>query len=395
MTDRERMPGGMPISKRHTRALESVARAARDPSPIAGLTHCFYRYPARFSPSFARASIEAFSKPGDVVLDPFMGGGTTIVEAMVSGRRGVGSDLNELAVFIANVKVSPPNAMERRALAHWADAVVPAINCHEAAPIEMRVPRNMHLPKARWLRKTIALARQSIEAELPTERARCFARCVLLNAGQWALNGRRRIPTVPEFRVRLTQTAHEMLTAATELADALPAKVTRPVLRHLDVEGLPLDKKIASSGPADLVVTSPPYPGVHILYHRWQVDGRKETDAPYWISGTNDGQGSSFYNFADRRRRAENRYYEKAERAFEAVRRLMRPRAPLVQLIAFSDPQRQLRRYLRVMEGAGFRELRESGARRTWRSIPGRRWHANLKGDLPSSREVVLIHTAV
>jgi hypothetical protein len=34
---------------------------------VSGLTHDFYRYPARFSPLFARAAIEAFSKPGDTL----------------------------------------------------------------------------------------------------------------------------------------------------------------------------------------------------------------------------------------------------------------------------------------------------------------------------------------
>ena len=41
--------------------------------------HEFYRYPARFPPAFAHAVIKAFTKPGDIVLDPFLGGGTTLV----------------------------------------------------------------------------------------------------------------------------------------------------------------------------------------------------------------------------------------------------------------------------------------------------------------------------
>ena len=69
---------------------ESIARlieAARDASPIAGLTHNFYRYPARFSPKLVRAAIEAFTAPGDLVLDPFVGGGTTLVEAIAPAPR--------------------------------------------------------------------------------------------------------------------------------------------------------------------------------------------------------------------------------------------------------------------------------------------------------------------
>src|SRR5947209_2346116 len=55
--------------------------AARDGRPVRGLTHDFYKYPARFSPIFARAAIELFTRPGDLVLDPHVGGGTTLVEA--------------------------------------------------------------------------------------------------------------------------------------------------------------------------------------------------------------------------------------------------------------------------------------------------------------------------
>ena len=38
--------------------------------PVAGLTHEFYKYPARFSPSFTRAVIQTFTQPGDIIYDP-------------------------------------------------------------------------------------------------------------------------------------------------------------------------------------------------------------------------------------------------------------------------------------------------------------------------------------
>jgi DNA modification methylase len=71
---------------------------------VSGLTHGFYKYPARFSPVFARAVIEIFTKPGDLVLDPYVGGGTTLVEARALGREAVGIDISALAEFVANVK---------------------------------------------------------------------------------------------------------------------------------------------------------------------------------------------------------------------------------------------------------------------------------------------------
>jgi hypothetical protein len=49
------------------------------------------------------------------------------------------------------------------------------------------------------------------------------------------------------------------------------------------------------------------------------------------------------------------------------------------------------------MEDCGFREYLlsehvDSKDGRIWRNVPGRRWHANRKGELSSGTEVVLIH---
>jgi hypothetical protein len=74
---------------------------------VRGLTHTFYKYPARFSPLFARAVIQLFTEKGDVVFDPFMGGGTTIVEASAMGRHAIGSDINTLALYVSKVKTTP------------------------------------------------------------------------------------------------------------------------------------------------------------------------------------------------------------------------------------------------------------------------------------------------
>ena len=45
-----------------------------------------------------------FTRPGEIVLDPFMGGGTTLVEACSLGRQAVGTDISSLATFTAKVK---------------------------------------------------------------------------------------------------------------------------------------------------------------------------------------------------------------------------------------------------------------------------------------------------
>src|SRR5690606_10013178 len=98
----------------------AIRAAALDSSPVAGLTHCHYKYPARFSPKFVSSVIEAYSNPGDLVLDPYMGGGTTLVECMSRNRRSVGCDINSLAHFVTRAKLLSISEIERAHLRIWA-----------------------------------------------------------------------------------------------------------------------------------------------------------------------------------------------------------------------------------------------------------------------------------
>ncbi|HML74907.1 MAG TPA: site-specific DNA-methyltransferase, partial [Anaerohalosphaeraceae bacterium] len=56
------------------------------------------KYRGNFAPQLARNIIEMYSEPGEVVLDPMAGGGTTLIEAKLLGRRFIGADINPSAV---------------------------------------------------------------------------------------------------------------------------------------------------------------------------------------------------------------------------------------------------------------------------------------------------------
>ena len=71
--------------------------------------HAWHPFPAKFPPQLPNFLIKQLSKPGDVVLDPMLGSGTTLVEAVRLGRRAIGCDIDPLARMIAGAKLTPIN----------------------------------------------------------------------------------------------------------------------------------------------------------------------------------------------------------------------------------------------------------------------------------------------
>jgi site-specific DNA-methyltransferase (adenine-specific) len=111
--------------------------------------HPMSSYLASFPAALAHAFIARYSRPGDVVLDPFSGRGTTPLQACAEGRIGAGNDLNPLAHLLTAAKVDPPTRAETatrlttlrlswlRDAAAW-DALANEVI---AAPQSARVPR--------------------------------------------------------------------------------------------------------------------------------------------------------------------------------------------------------------------------------------------------------------
>lgn len=64
------------------------------------------KYRGNWSPYIPRNVIMRYSKEGDVVLDQFVGGGTTAVEAKLTNRNFIGVDINPIAIEITNEKLN-------------------------------------------------------------------------------------------------------------------------------------------------------------------------------------------------------------------------------------------------------------------------------------------------
>ncbi len=242
-------------------------------------THDLHAFPAKFPPQLPRKFIDGLTRLGDVVLDPMVGSGTTLLEAVLAGRCAVGFDIDPLALRLCNAKttsVAPLDAAQaglqmlrkaKLAAFEYSDE----LRAELAGRFDARTQEFVDYwfaPEAQV--ELLALLKQ-IES-LPEGGVRsflelAFSSVIITKSGgvSLALDLAHTRPhrakdkpyrsPIREFEKRLKQNL-------TSLA-ALPA--TRPlvVLGCGDAQSLPL-----KSDSVDLVVTSPPYPANAIDYMR-------------------------------------------------------------------------------------------------------------------------------
>ena len=202
----------MTTTKQRVTVPKSLVAAVSNRDKVIGAPHDFYRYPARFSPIFAREAIKTFTRPGDFVLDPFCGGGTTLVEALSLGRRAAGMDISSLAAFLARTKTTPISVHDKREIAAWLAALGkenPRKNLDSYEIIDAEIYYYLrNLPdEARafffWIFERLT--------DLPRPRQQKFVRLVLLGIGQWGLDCKNNVPQTAEFKIEFCQRLHDAM----------------------------------------------------------------------------------------------------------------------------------------------------------------------------------------
>jgi len=384
----------------------AVLKAVVSQDRVDEAPHSFYKYPARFSPVFAREVIRAFTRRGDSVIDPFCGGGTSVVEAIALGRRAVGFDISSLAVFLARAKTSPISVHDKREILEWTKAIETVErSAHLAGALtEEEAHYQRNLPETA---KAFFDAVIDASAGFAKEKQKRFVRLVLLGVGQWALDCKTKEPNWRDLRgqfcqqmVQVLEGHYGFLSRAAAMNDLPRCRITETRrLINRSSEESDEDGRIPSGWlPAKLVLTSPPYPGVHVVYHRWQINGRRETPAPFWLADSRDGAGAAHYCLGSRDEVGLKTYFERLGKAFASIKGLVGKNSVVVQLVAFSQPEWQLPAYLKTMQEAGFDELKPICDERfiiegrIWRQVPGRKWYAKNRGEIPASKEVMLLH---
>lgn len=94
------------------------------------LTHNFHTYPAKFIPQIPKSAIQALTSEGDVILDPFCGCGTTLVEAKLLNRNSIGVDLNPIATLVSTAKTSTLNQEQIKRTPELLSEIKKSIGCY-------------------------------------------------------------------------------------------------------------------------------------------------------------------------------------------------------------------------------------------------------------------------
>jgi hypothetical protein len=352
-------------------------------------------------PDLAREIINQFSLPGDIVFDPFMGGGTSIVEALAAGRQAIGIDINSLAVFVTKAKTTPLSPRDEILILGWTQGL-DFSNIQFGESFTNSDSRTKNIPV--YIVKCFDYLLNEV-SRLPFIRQQQFARCCILRLGQWILDGREITLDEKLLKDKIFHLTEEMLADLNEFVTAVQSNgiaknklKKQSMLLLRSAKGIHEDERLLKIiGQPTLVITSPPYPGIHMLYHRWQVNGRRETPAPYWLIGAKDGQFASYYTLGGRSQKGIDNYFYELTEIYRSVRTVINSKAHVVQLVSFSDINRHLPRFLEAMELAGFEEYFPINVDRDglWRAVPNRKWYNRIDPSRYPSQELLLFHRPI
>jgi hypothetical protein len=229
-------------------------------------------YRACFKPALPHFFITRFTKPGNLVYDPFMGRGTTLLEGALMGRRVAGCDISPLGAVLVGPRLAPPTLPEIEArlatipLA-WSGEVWSELEVfyHPDTLRELTALRDYFLEREargeldavdRWLRM-VAVNRLTGHSKgffsvytLPPNQAVTIDSQKRINAQ------RKQTPDYRNVRVLLLKKSKQLLGEDLPEGAALGARGRKaPVLLTRSSDDTPELK----TGSVDLVVTSPPF----------------------------------------------------------------------------------------------------------------------------------------
>lgn len=343
--------------------------------------------------------------PGDSVLDPFMGSGTTLIEAVRLGRSSLGVDISPVSHFLTDRIFRGTSYAELQRAQKLSSRLIDYLR--EKGPDRLSanedVLRSVNLAHEDTFEIGSALDFWLQEAESEGKEVGRLLRAFALSSGQWALDGKREVPTYAAFLDRMEEVKNVYPITILSFGQACQERwgtkswhqyVERKFGDARDVlPDLPSGRE-----KFDAMVTSPPYPGVHMLYGKWQIQGRRETRAPQWIVGAKELKPDSRFTMGTRRGN-DDPYFDGMSDLYKAAHGQLKQGSLSIHMVGFKDPVVQLARYSEMMTNVGFDEIPVCGPHATegriWRKVPSRKFYAESNpGSNSTSSEVVLVFQA-
>ena len=144
-------------------------------------THGYHPYSAKYIPQIPNRLISAFSEKDDLILDNFVGSGTTLVESIVLGRNAIGVDINPLACLISKVKttiIKKPTIIEisyflmslRRDIFHERAKIESSSLEEETRIIYNSVIEKLHPNIPRWYHENVIYELVAIKTKIDAVR---------------------------------------------------------------------------------------------------------------------------------------------------------------------------------------------------------------------------------
>lgn len=237
------------------------------------LTHDLHPWPAKFIPDIPALAIRALTAPGDTVLDPFAGCGTTAVEARAAGRSCIASDVNPLAVRIAEGKCETPSQSERVDISRWSATLKSRSVSDELLALAPDIPNRDYwfdLPVVAQL----AALRRSI-ADLGIAQAfleTVFSSIIVHVSHQESETRYRRVEKSVDAEAVLAR-FQRRLEIGLQMAARFDALDDTNFERRYVVRDARYLDEVVESDSVKLVVFSPPYPNSfdYHLYHRFRM----------------------------------------------------------------------------------------------------------------------------
>jgi SAM-dependent methyltransferase len=242
---------------------------------VNGLTHNLFPYPARTTPSIPRETISKLSPPGGIVLDPFCGGGTTLVEALAQGRQAVGSDLNPVAVYVSKVKTTRIDPAKLDELVGYLTAELKnGYDPGSANAADLFDKRESGVLPASVAAELPRLVNLISNQQTSDDLARLMK--LVLAATCFTLEEKRMIARIADGKVSFETLFAGRLREAAKSVRAFHSQVPGSCKSQIiNQDATALVDFVPSTVPkADLVVMSPPYLGVHIEYAEIMMGGR-------------------------------------------------------------------------------------------------------------------------